>query len=136
LEPEIAALASSAGTTLVTLMATDAWERTRDGIAALWRRVHPERADTVTAELDATREDLLAAQPAGDEGAVYELQAEWQGRIRRLLRTRPEVAEDLRGLLKELDPSDAAAPTVTQHATASGHARIYQAGHNQRIGDQ
>jgi len=138
LEPEIAALASTAGTTVVTLMATDAWQRTREGIAALWQRVLPERVDTVTAELDATREDLAAAQSDGDEEVVHELQAEWQGRIRRLLVSRPEVAEELRLLLDELGGGrdSATGTTITQHATASGQSRIYQAGRDQRIGDR
>jgi hypothetical protein len=135
-EPETAALASTAGTTVVTLMATDAWERTRDAIAALWRRAHPERADTVTAELDATREDLATAESRGDEGVAQELQEEWRGRIRRLLTARPEAAEDLRRLLDDLAPGEAPARTVTQQATASGHARIYQAGRDQHISER
>lgn len=133
MEPEIAALATTAGTTVVTLMATDAWERTREGVASLWRRLNPGRAEAVEAELDATREDLLAAQQSGDEDTVRELQSEWQGRMRRFLAARPDVAEDLRHLLGELDPGRDAAQAVTQHATASGHARIYQAGRDQRI---
>jgi hypothetical protein len=58
MDPEIAALAGTAGTTVVTLMAGDAWQRTRDGVVALWRRVHPERADSIDAELEATRSDV------------------------------------------------------------------------------
>jgi hypothetical protein len=135
-EPETASLASTAGTTVVTLMATDAWERTRDAISALWRRAHPERADPVTAELDATREDLASAESGGEEGVAQELQAEWRGRIRRLLTARPETAEDLRRLLDDLVPGEAPARTVTQHATASGHARIYQAGRDQHISER
>ncbi|OEV05528.1 hypothetical protein AN219_36145 [Streptomyces nanshensis] len=135
MEPELAALASTAGTTVVTLMATDAWERTRDAVTGLWRRVHPERAESVTAELEATREDLTAEE--SDEEVVEGLQAEWRSRIRRLLVSRPEVADELRRLLEELDvPGEAAAPAVTQHATATGQARIYQAGRDQHIGEQ
>lgn len=137
MEPEIAALASTAGTTVVTLMATDAWERTRDAVAGLWRRVHPERADTVTAELDATREDLTSQEAEDDEEVVRELQAEWRGRVRRLLTARPEVAGELRRLLDELDPDAAPdAPAVRQQATASGQARIYQAGRDQHFGER
>jgi hypothetical protein len=82
-------------------MATDAWQRTREGVASLWRRVHPERAEAVAAELDATHEDLVAARTTGDPDTESELEAEWQGRIRRLLTARPEVAEDLQSLLDE-----------------------------------
>ncbi|WP_181764078.1 hypothetical protein [Streptomyces albidus (ex Kaewkla and Franco 2022)] len=135
MEPELAALASTAGTTVVTLMATDVWERTRVAVANVWRRVHPERADAVTAELAATREDLLAAETSGDEEVAQELQAEWAGRIRRLLMAQPEVAEELRRLLNELAPGAAPTQTVMQHATASGQARVYQAGRDQHIGE-
>jgi hypothetical protein len=129
-------LAGTAGTTLVTLLTTEAWERVRDGVASLWRRAEPERAEAITAELEVTRADLLAARDGGDAETATELGVEWQGRIRRFLVTHPEEAEALRALLDELRPpaSDAAAVTVTQHATASGNARVYQAGRDQHIG--
>nr|WP_202462125.1 hypothetical protein [Streptomyces sp. SID8374] len=114
-------------------MATDAWQRIREGIVFLWRREHAERAEAVTAELEATREDLLAALATGDQEVEGELQAEWQGRIRRFLMARPEVAEHLRRLLAEFGPPTATAPGAIQHATASDHARIYQAGRDRHI---
>ncbi|MFJ6462646.1 hypothetical protein ACIQM0_16660 [Streptomyces sp. NPDC091387] len=128
MDPELTTLAQSASLTLVTLMATDSWERTRDGIVALWRRARPERADAVAAELDSTREDL-----AVDPGSEAELAAEWQGRIRRLLVDRPEVMVELRSLLDELAPGPAPGPAVSQRATASGDSRVYQAGRDLRI---
>ena len=128
MDPELTGLAQSASLTLVTLMATDAWERTRDGVVALWRRAWPERADAVAAELDGNRQDLAADLAAEDE-----LAAEWQGRIRRLLAARPEVAVELRSLLDELAPDAAPAPAVVQRAAASGDSRIYQAGRDLRI---
>ncbi|MGW1204525.1 hypothetical protein [Streptomyces cyaneofuscatus] len=130
--PELAALAQSAGVTLVGLMATDAWERTRDGVVALWQRARPERADAVATELGNIREDLTS-----DVTAEGELAAEWQGRIRRLLIDRPEVAVELQRLLDELTPGTgpAAAP-VSQNATASGHSRVYQAGRDLHITDR
>ncbi|MGW5099097.1 hypothetical protein [Streptomyces sp. NPDC004100] len=132
MDPELAALAATAGTTLVSSLTTEVWQRARDGIASWWRRSQPDRADAVTTELDATRDDLLAARADGDAGTPAELGAEWQGRIRRLLVAHPEAADDLRTLLAELAPS-VPAPSVTQHATASGHARVYQAGRDQHI---
>ncbi|MFE7295091.1 hypothetical protein [Streptomyces sp. NPDC057579] len=128
MDPELTTLAQNASLTLVTLMATDAWERTRDGVVALWRRAWPERADAVAAELDSTREDL-AADPAAED----ELAAEWQGRIRRMLVDRPEAALELRSLLDELAPDAEHAPAVSRRATASGDSRIYQAGRDLRI---
>lgn len=100
---------------------------------AIWRRVSPERADSVAGELDQTREDLLAAR-AGDSQTEPELQAEWQGRIRRLLLTDPGAAEELRTLLDELAPQTMAHRNITQmHAHATGNGRVYQAGHDQHI---
>ncbi len=132
MNPELVTLAQSASVTLVGLMATDAWERTRDGVVSLWQRARPERADAVAAELDNTREDLAA-----DAGIEGELAAEWQGRIRRLLIDRPQVAEDLQRLLDELAPGGTAPPaTVSQRATATGHSRVYQAGRDQHITDR
>ncbi|MFE6837124.1 hypothetical protein ACFVFI_20105 [Streptomyces sp. NPDC057705] len=90
----------------------------------------------MVSELDANREDLLAAVAAGDQHIEGELQAEWQGRLRRLLAARPELVEDLRRLIDEWSPLSGTAPVVTQHATASGSARIYQAGRDQHISNQ
>lgn len=133
-DPEITLLAQGAGTTLVTLMATDAWQATRDGITRLWGRVQPHRADTVAAELEAGQAEVLAAVAVDDQETLSELRTEWQGRIRRLLVARPDAAAELRGLLDELAPAEqSATPAVTQHATASGHGRVYQAGRDQHI---
>ncbi|MFE5679200.1 hypothetical protein ACFQ7B_12325 [Streptomyces erythrochromogenes] len=136
MDPEMAVLASTAGTTLVALLTTEAWQRARDGVALLWRRADPERADAISAELDVTRSDLLAAQAGGDLESPSELSVEWQGRLRRLLAAHPEETEALRTLLTELAPHAPAETSVTQRATASGHARIYQAGRDQNFGQR
>jgi hypothetical protein len=133
-DPETAMLVSTAGTTLVTLLTTEAWQRARDGIVSLWRRAEPERAEAISGELDVTRRDLLASQAGGDLESRSELSAEWQGRIRRLLAAHPEEREALRTLLNELAPYAPVDSSVTQHATASGHARVYQAGRDQNFG--
>lgn len=136
MDPEIAALAGTAGTTLVSLLSTQVWQSTRDGVVALWRRVLPDRADSVSAELEATREDLLGARDHGDEETPAELAAEWQGRIRRLLSAHPEVAAELRSLLAEHVDETPAVGSVTQQATASGSSRVYQAGRDLHLGPQ
>ncbi|WP_407566570.1 hypothetical protein [Streptomyces sp. 184] len=136
MDPEAALLAQSAGITLVTLMTTDAWQRTRDGITQLWHRMQPHRAETVAAELEATRDDALAAEAAGDRETLGELHAEWQGRLRRLLVARPDVAAELRALLDEVEPPGVPGSAVVQHARASGHARIHQAGRDQHIAER
>ncbi|MFD6322450.1 hypothetical protein ACFWOL_06095 [Streptomyces sp. NPDC058442] len=133
MDAEVALLAQSAGTTVVTLMATDAWHHVRDGITQLWRRTQPERAETVAAELETGREDVLAAAAADDQETLDELRLQWQGMVRQLLVARPAAVEELRALLGRLDPGGSTAPQITQHATASGQARVYQAGRDQHI---
>jgi len=135
-DPEVTLLAQSAGTTLVALMATDAWHRARDGGTRLWRRTQPERAETVAAELEAGRVDVLAAVAAGDQETLDELRLQWQGLVRRLLVARPAAVDELRALLDQLDPGGSAARQITQRATASGQARVYQAGRDQHIAER
>jgi hypothetical protein len=134
METELTLLAQNAGTTLVTLMATDAWQRMNEGITQLWRRIQPQRAETIAAELAADREEALAAVEAGDEETLHELRAQWQGRLRRFLVAQPSALEDVRCLLDEFTPPGApAAGNIVQRASASGRARIYQAGRDQYI---
>lgn len=138
MNPETAVeLARTAGTAIVGAMATDTWNRTRDGVIALWRRVHPERAESVGAELEAGRGELLAARAHGDELSETELRTEWQGRVRRLLVENPSVASALRELLEEVGAAPAARTAdvgeVRMNARATGNARVYLAGRDQHI---
>ncbi|MGW9431663.1 hypothetical protein ACWHA1_27450 [Streptomyces decoyicus] len=120
-------------------MATDAWQHARDCAVALWRRVHPDRVPAIEAELADVRSELIAARGEGDAQAEEELAADWQRRLRRLLRDDPSLADELRRVLdEELSPLLAPAEQsrigqVQMNATASGHARVYQAGGNQTI---
>ncbi len=119
-------------------MATDAWQRTRDGVTSIWKRVHPERVDALAAELDLTREQVLAARDVGDTPTEDELRAEWQGRVRRLLLADPSVVEDLRELLDELAPEASVngdTYNVQMHARATEQGRVYQAGRDQHISE-
>ncbi|MEU1122225.1 hypothetical protein ABZ371_01210 [Streptomyces sp. NPDC005899] len=134
MDAEITLLASTAGTTLMTLLATDAWQSARDGLLEIWHRVRPDRVPVISAELASTREELLRAEETGDAETQSEMRVEWQGRIRRLLGAHPELAEDLRALLGEDPPDEPAPSVVTQRATASGHARVYQAGGDMHVG--
>ncbi|MFJ8998499.1 hypothetical protein ACIRG8_09150 [Streptomyces sp. NPDC102359] len=139
MDPEIAALAGTAGTTVVTLMVTNAWESARDGMVALWHRFQPARAESIGEELEAGRADLLLARQADDADAEAELTVEWQGRLRRFLLARPEAADELRRILDELTPQlpgDTAPERIRMEARASGSARIYQAGRDQHITDR
>ncbi|MFD5736588.1 hypothetical protein ACFWIY_27835 [Streptomyces sioyaensis] len=134
MDPELTSFTQTAGTTLVTLMATEAWQHTRDGLTRLWQRLQPDRARIVSDELDASREEVLRARSAADQEMLSELRLQWQGYLRRLLLAQPEAVEDLRRLLDDVDPE--AAARITQHGTASGRARVYQAGRDMHINER
>ncbi|MFD7335069.1 hypothetical protein ACFV98_03570 [Streptomyces violascens] len=132
-------LAQSAGTTVVALMATDAWQRTREGVVALWHRVRPVQAEEVDTALGETREEILTARQSGDADSVHDLERDWRRRLRRLLAADPEAARELEELLAEarasLPPEERPpAASVRLEAHASGNARVYQAGRDQYNG--
>ena len=140
MDSEVTALVSTGATTIVGLLATDGWEQARTAVGALWRRVHPERAEAVLADLDETRSTLLAARAAGDEQAGLALIGEWQGRLERLLTAFPDLAVEVRRVMvQELGPALAAAggarSTVEMHAHASDQGKVYQAARDLHINE-
>jgi hypothetical protein len=124
-------------------MATDSWKQARSAVAGLWRRVHPERVAAVEGELAEVRTEVLAARENGDRPGEQDLTADWGRKLQRLLAAAkgsdPGLEGELRRVLDEeltplLPPADRVRVTqVTLNATASGHGRIYQAGHDQHI---
>jgi len=136
-DPELSALTSTAATTVVQLLATAAWGQAKTAVGRLWRRVHPERADTVEAELAEARTEVIAAQQAGDVQAEQALVDEWHGRLRRLIAVDPQLADELRRVVAELRPLlvDAAPQysMITMQATTFGDSRVNQAGHDLHV---
>lgn len=136
MDPALVALATTAATTLVTLLTTDAWERAVGALGSWWRRVHPQDADEARVALDQARAGVQVAQQAGGQqlqDVMLGLEDEWRGRLRRLLATSPDLAEGLRQLLdSELTPllpsTSHPAGGITLTATASGKAQVYQVG--------
>ncbi|BBA98814.1 hypothetical protein RVR_5157 [Actinacidiphila reveromycinica] len=139
MDPEITTLTQQAGTTLVALMATDAWQGVRGAVLRMWQTLQPDHAAAVGAELTTDQQEAAAAgllaSPDGDR-VLTELRAQWQATFRRLVVARPEAAAELRGFLAEFAspvPAGTATPVTSQHATASGSGRVYQAGRDQHI---
>lgn len=132
-------VAGLAGTALVGAMATDAWQQTRDGVVALWRRVHPERAQEVGQELTQLRSIVEERGTAEVETAMTQL---WQLRLRDLLLADPalttELTTQLAHLADEMAARGAAPDTQvvgSQHleAHASDGGRVYQAARDLHI---
>ncbi|MEV1078114.1 hypothetical protein AB0I98_07655 [Streptomyces sp. NPDC050211] len=118
MEAELAALAASGATTVVTLMVSDAWEQMRERVARLF--AGGDEGTSADEELRASRDELLVARAAGDEDAVADVEEEWRLRLRRVLRADPSAARELRELLDECDPQRSHAPSVSVHNTISG----------------
>lgn len=138
MDPELTALTSTAATTVVQLLATAAWEQAKSAVAGLWRRAHPERAETVQAELEDSRTEVLAARQAGDEQVEHALVGEWQGRLRRLVAADPQLADDLRRVVAQLhsalvDADSRKGDTITMRATTFGNSRVNQAGRDLHV---
>lgn len=137
MESELTALVGLAASAVISGMATAGWESAQRAMGELWRRVHPERADTVLAELGEARADVLVARRDGDEQAERELVGEWQTRLRRLLAAHPEMVPELRRMVDELLPAAKEAeprtggPRLT--ANASGRSTITLAGRDINI---
>lgn len=137
MDPELTTLTSIVATTVVKLLTTSAWEQAKTAVGGLWRRVHPERAETVEAELAVSRTEVIAAQQAGNTQVEQALVDEWRGRLWRLVAVDPLLADDLRRVLAELRllVADAAPQytTITMQATAFGDSRVNQAGHDLHV---
>ena len=94
-------IAVAAGTALVGAMATDVWQAARAEVVAVWRRVRPDEADSVTGELAEVRAEMLAARQSGDPDIQQALAGAWQLRLQQLLDDDPGLADPLRRVLDE-----------------------------------
>ncbi|WP_328912135.1 MULTISPECIES: hypothetical protein [unclassified Streptomyces] len=133
MEAELTALAASGATTLVGLMVSDAWARTRQRLERFLARGGDGSA--AARELQLSQEELVAARAAGDEGAAADIEAEWRTRLRRVLRADPAAAGELRALLAELDPAAGGGQVNVVNNSFSGVANgpVFQ-GQNYSIG--
>ncbi|MFG2963330.1 hypothetical protein ACGFZS_08580 [Streptomyces sp. NPDC048288] len=137
MDPQLVWFAQTAGTTVVALMATEAWGATRDRVVALWRRFRPADAEDIEAALDETREQVVLAREGEDE-AEDRLAGEWQGRMMLLLATAPSAAPALERALREaresLPPGEQSSIGLVRFsAHASGNSHVYQAGRDLHI---
>ena len=91
------------GTALVGAIATGTWQRVREAVTGLWRRVHPQqKADGIGTELDDLREQVLLARRDGDTDTERALEGAWQLRLQQLLRADPALAAELRRVLDQV----------------------------------
>ncbi|MFM9445531.1 hypothetical protein [Streptomyces acidiscabies] len=99
MEAELVALAGTGATTIVGLMATEAWDQVRQRVVRLFARGGD--ANAMDDELTASRTALVAAP----EEETADVTASVRMRLRRLLAQNPEAAEELRLLVEEFTPA-------------------------------
>ncbi|WP_052441623.1 hypothetical protein [Streptacidiphilus anmyonensis] len=139
LEPELLALATTAGTAVAKAAGTDAWNGLREGVARLFRRGHaPEAAQQTALErLDRTAAELESAAPGAAEQAQGLAAASWQTRFLDLLEDlgddeeRATAAAELRRLLSEATDGSTGAAGLVSGNTFHGPV-AFQAGNNNR----
>ncbi|MFG3531243.1 hypothetical protein ACGF8B_31575 [Streptomyces sp. NPDC047917] len=124
MEAELAALAASGATVLVGHMVSDAWAQTRERMARFLARGGD--TDGVDEELDASREELVAARDGEDPDVAADIEDEWRLRMRRALRADPAAAQELRVLLAEIAPRPEGGSTVTINNNFSGDSQNSQ----------
>ncbi|MEX3099795.1 MULTISPECIES: hypothetical protein [unclassified Streptomyces] len=101
MEAELVALAGTGATTIVGLMATEAWDQVRQRVVRLFARGGDGSANAMDDELTASRTALVAAP----EEETADVTASVRMRLRRLLAENPEAAEELRLLVEEFTPA-------------------------------
>lgn len=124
LNEALAALAASAGTGLVSAMATDGWQQVRARVVRLLGQENATEEQRQEARLERARQEVMAA--SGEEAEeVRQRQGEaWQTRFADLLEDTPEAEEPLRELVAFLTQhAGPAAGAVQVNAQASDNAQ-------------
>lgn len=128
LDALLIALATTAGSRLVTAMVDDGWAEIRVKFAALLGRGDPAEEERQAARLERARDEVVAAARDGDPEAVTRQQerqtAVWSTRFEDALDADPDLAPRLRSLLEQLPGgSTVSAGSVQVAASASGQAQ-------------
>jgi hypothetical protein len=126
-------LVTSAATTLVERLTSEAWQTVVTAIGGLWRRDHAERGDAVEADAVDTRAAALRALETEDDDALAELVAEWRSRLRRLVADNPDLADELRRMIADREPGSGDTGSISMQVKASGRSRVTVAGRDVRI---
>lgn len=134
MDAELTVLASSAATTIVTLLSTDAWDQVKAKVGALWRRFRPEQVEAIEEELVRGHLEIGNA----DETVALAITKDWESRLLRLLAADAAVAAELSHVIDELAPLSETRQvrgSVWQSAKASGRSTVIQVGGDATLGE-
>ncbi|MEU0036448.1 hypothetical protein [Streptomyces sp. NPDC006333] len=118
MEAELTALAVSGATTLVQLMAGEAWTAAKSRASALFGRGRSREEQAADTELEQARTAAVAAAHSGDRAALAGIESQWQARLLLLLREDPAAEGELRALIAAAGHAPERGSTV--HNTISG----------------
>ncbi|WP_330296855.1 hypothetical protein [Streptomyces sp. NBC_00503] len=119
---DVAALVTAGATTIVGLMASDAWNYASGRFARLLGRTDDRARAGADGGLRASRAELLLARADGDEAAVAQVEEGWRNRLRLALEADPQAVRELTELLDEVNPGwrEAASTSVVQNTITGG----------------
>ncbi|WP_433453906.1 hypothetical protein ACQPXS_37550 [Streptomyces sp. CA-142005] len=118
MDAELTGLALSGATTLVQLMAGDAWATVKGRVRALFGHDRPGQTRTTDAELEEVRAAVVVAANSDDRAALAEIESHCRARLLLLLREDPAAEAELRALLAAAGHLSEQGTTV--HNTVSG----------------
>lgn len=131
MDSELAALATSGATTLISLMVTDSWTHARELVGRFLTRTQADGA--TLADLDSARARLLAARVAAGTHPTDGLASQWHTYLQGVLQSGSVTADTLRDLLASLQQLAHAPETrrLTVHNDINGgvqHGPVIQSG--------
>ncbi|MFH8341414.1 hypothetical protein [Streptomyces sp. AM6-12] len=119
MEAELVTLVGTGATTVVGLMATEAWEQAKRRLVRIFAR--GGEAGAVAGELEESRTALATAAGTADEqDLTSDLTASVRLRLRRLLEQNPDAAAELRLLVEEFAPLVRTGPPGAVHNSITG----------------
>ncbi len=115
----LAALAAAGGTAVVSAMATDTWESVKAGLGRMFGRGDGARAAATEHRLERAKAELAVLSGVELERAGDAQAAAWRTRLADLLEDHPEVADQVRTMIAQVQASKATV-TAGDHAVAVG----------------
>jgi hypothetical protein len=129
----LAELATSGARTIVTLMTTDLWHGLRERVVNIFRRGDRRQQEAVVAELEGSRDQILASPQDRRQGIETREQDRWEARLRIELIEQPEIADLIYSLVEEAKAVGVAVSSdshnISIKASAHDNARVYQQGY-------